>query len=77
MRPSVRRLEATYGDRLDFHILNIDHLSTQALAARYRIRGIPTIVLLDTRGRLVDVMLGYRTEEELIAAVEALLAGGN
>lgn len=74
MRPSVRRLEETYQDRIDFHILNVDHFSTTPLADQYRVAGIPTIILLDAQGDVFRAYLGYMTEEELVAAVEALIA---
>lgn len=73
MRPSVRRIEETYQDRVDFHILNVDHPSTTPLATRYRIPGIPTLVLLDSHGDVFEMAVGYLTEEDLIAAVERLL----
>jgi thioredoxin-like negative regulator of GroEL len=74
MRPSVRRLEEAYQDRVDFHILNIDHHTTAELAIKYQVAGIPMIVLLDSNGDPFRVMVGPQTEEDLFAAVEALLA---
>lgn len=74
MRPSVRRLEETYSDRVDFHILNTDSYSTTPLANQYQVIGIPMIVLLDANGDIFETYLGYMEEDELIAAVEALLA---
>jgi thioredoxin-related protein len=76
MRPSVRRLEETYAGRVDFHILDVDLLATRDLAIQYGVSAIPNIVLLDAQGNLVRQMVGYQTEEELIAAVEDLLSGG-
>ena len=73
MRPSVRRIEETYQDRVDFHILNTDNYSTTPLADQYRVIGIPTIILLDANGDVFERYLGYLTEDELTAAVEALL----
>ncbi len=73
MRPSVRRVEEAYGDRVDFHILNIDDHSTNYLADKYQVRGIPMIVLLDAQGKLVTTLFGYQEEAQLIAAIEALL----
>lgn len=74
MRPSVRRLETAYEGRIDFHILNVDLISTRDLAMQYRVSAIPNIVLLDAQGNLVQQMVGFQSEETLIAAVEALLA---
>lgn len=73
MRPSVRRLEEAYQDQVDFHILNIDHLSTDQLMTEYRVAGIPMIILLDVEGNVVRRLPGFQTEEQLFAAVEALL----
>ena len=77
MRPSVRRLEEKYSDRIDFHSLNVDQASTNALAAQYRVTGIPMFVLLDAQGQFVKTLLGYQTDEQLEAAVALLLDGSS
>jgi len=74
MRPSVRRVEELYQDRVDFHILSVDRASSQPLVRQYQAYAIPLIVLLDADGHLVRRLAGYQTEAELIAALEALLA---
>lgn len=74
MRPSVRRLEERYEGRIDFHSLNIDQVSSAELISKYRVAGVPTIVLLDAQGEVFSSFLGYLTEEELTAMLEALLA---
>jgi thioredoxin-like negative regulator of GroEL len=75
MRPSVRRLEEAYADRVTFDILNVDLLSTRDLAYRYEVSAIPLIVLLDAEGNLVERLVGYQTEEQLQAALDRLVAG--
>ncbi len=77
MRPSVRRIEESYQDRMDFHILNVDNYSTTPLANKYRVTGIPMIVLLDAQGEIFRTIIGYQTEAQLTAAVEDLLAAHN
>ncbi len=74
MRPSVRWLEENYHDRVDFHWLNFDNLSNAALIERYRVTAVPTVVLLDADGRLVQKYVGYMNKAQLIQIVEALLA---
>jgi thioredoxin-related protein len=76
MRPSVRRIEEAYQDLIDFHILNVDHISTRDLAIQYRVSGIPLIVLLDAAGNEAQRLEGYQTEAMLQAAVEALIEAG-
>jgi thioredoxin-related protein len=73
MRPSVRRIEEIYQDRIDFHVLNVDELSSRPLMEQYQVQGIPLIVLLDAEGKVFNTLLGYQTEEQLTAQVEALL----
>jgi thioredoxin-like negative regulator of GroEL len=75
MRPSVRRLEEEYGDRIDFDVLNVDQASTNALAAQYNVTGIPMIVLLDAQGQTVKTLIGFQTDDQLDAAVALLLDG--
>ncbi len=74
MRPSVRRLEERYSSQVDFHLLNVDDPSTTALAQRYRVSGIPTIVLLHADGSTATILFGYQDERTLEEAIEALLA---
>ncbi|MBN2470963.1 MAG: hypothetical protein JXN59_09575 [Anaerolineae bacterium] len=73
MRPSVRRLEEAYAGLVDFHILNVDLISTRDLALRYGVSAIPHIVLLDAEGAVVRQMVGFQSEETLFAALEALV----
>ncbi len=73
MRPSVRWLEETYHDRIDFHYLNFDNPANAALIERFRVNAVPTVVLLDESGELVQEYVGYMSQEELITIVEALL----
>ena len=64
MRPFVQRIEEVYEGQIDFHILNVDHLSTHDLATKYQVTGIPFIVLLDARGEVFETLFGYQTELE-------------
>ena len=74
MLPFVRQLEQQYGDRVDFHILNVDHVANDALVHKYRAYGVPLTVLLDATGRVVKTISGHRDEATLQAAVDWLLA---
>jgi len=74
MRASVRRLEAQYQDRIDFHVFDIDQPAAHELAERYGVAGIPAIVLLDAKGNMVKSLSGHQTEDQLTTAIEGLLA---
>lgn len=60
--------------RVDFHLLNVDHISTRPLAEKYGAVGIPMIVLLDSDGAIFETLFGYQTEEQLGAALAWLVA---
>lgn len=76
MRPSVRRVEEAYQDRVDFHILNVDHFSTSELARQYQVSAIPLIVLLDVDGNEVLRLVGFQEQATLEAALDDMLALG-
>ncbi len=73
MRPSVRWLEEAYHDRVDFHYLNFDDPGNAALIEQYHVSAVPTVVLLDANGELVQEYVGYMDKQDLIEIVEALL----
>jgi thioredoxin-related protein len=70
----VRRLEAQYQDQVDFQAIDIDQPAAHDLAVRYGVAGIPTIVLLDSEGNVFKLLPGDQSEDQLAAAIEALLA---
>ncbi|NDJ79286.1 MAG: hypothetical protein GYB65_23795 [Chloroflexi bacterium] len=74
MRSSVDRMQEEYAEQVDFHILNVDRVSTRDLAEEFEVAGIPLIVLLDSEGDPVMRLLGYHTEDQLRDALDELLA---
>jgi len=46
------------------------------LARRFDIQGFPTLIILDSRGREVDRILGFVDPEELIEALESVSESG-
>jgi thioredoxin 1 len=70
MMPVLDRLEADYGDRIDFYRVDVD--DAKALASGQNIGGIPTLLLI-SRGREVDRLAGAKGERRLREAFEALI----
>jgi thioredoxin-related protein len=70
----VRRLETKFQARVEFHLLDIDQPEAHDLAVRYGVPGIPTIVLLDSEGKVFKLLPGNQSEDQLAAAIEELLA---
>ena len=43
------------------------------LAARFKVDAFPTLIILDSSGREVDRLLGFRSAEDLMLAVNNIL----
>ena len=63
-------LEQTYGARL--HVMRVDFNSPagQELAARYQVRGHPTIVVIDRAGTGRVTIIGVPTRERVEQAIK-------
>ena len=66
-------LEQTYGTRL--HIMRVDFNSPagQELAARYLVRGHPTIVVIDRAGTAQAPIIGVPTRERVEQAIKEVV----
>lgn len=70
MTPIVNGLEQEYGDRIVFQSLNVDEPEGRVVAQTYRVRGHPTIVIVDSKGEVVWTGVGVIPTADLMAAIE-------
>ncbi|MCO6453064.1 MAG: thioredoxin family protein [Caldilineales bacterium] len=70
MKPIVDGLESDYGDRIVFERLNVDEPDGRVAAQTYRVRGHPTIVIVDSKGDVVWNRVGVIPTADLMAAIE-------
>lgn len=68
--PVIEGLAAEYGERLAVAKVDIDE--NAAIAAEYRVRSIPTVMLV-AGGTVRQVLVGSRSAQEYRAAVDAVL----
>lgn len=68
--PVIRNLAAEYADRLTVATVDVD--SQPQLAARYAVRSLPTVMLLEG-GEVRRVLVGARSGQEYRAAIDGLL----
>jgi thioredoxin 1 len=68
--PVIRGLALEYADRLTVATVDIDE--APQLAARYGVRSVPTVMLLDN-GQVRRVLVGARSGTEYRAAIDGLL----
>jgi len=71
-KPVVDGIERELGDKAQVLRLNVMDGVGGQLAARYGVRGVPTLVVLDGAGNVVYVKTGSPNRGEIIAAVEGL-----
>jgi thioredoxin-related protein len=70
----VDGLEQTYGTRLRFMRIDFNSSAGQELAARYQVRGHPTIVVIDRSGTARATMIGVPTRERVEKAVQGVVS---
>jgi len=72
LEPTVDRLAGVYRDRAFIGKLDIDADGGRSVAARFGVRGIPTLIFL-REGREVDRTVGVLGEAALSAKIDRLL----
>jgi len=70
LAPIVKEVAQEYGDRIKVAKLNVD--DNQDIAARYGIRGIPTLLLFKG-GKLEDTMVGLVSRDRLEDFIKKVL----
>ena len=68
--PVIRSLALEYADRLTVATVDVD--ADPQLAARYGVRSLPTVMLLES-GEIRRVLVGARSGQEYRAAIEGVL----
>ncbi|WP_099240895.1 thioredoxin family protein [Synechococcus sp. BDU 130192] len=74
MAPDLRQIKQTYGDRLNFVMLNVDNGKWLPEVLKYRVDGIPHFVFLDETGEAIAETIGEQPRSILEADLNALLA---
>ena len=70
MTPTIDAVAAEYAGKAKIGKLNVDH--NNATAARYNVRGIPTLLLFKG-GRVVEQKVGALPKAELVKMIDAHL----
>ena len=67
LSPTIQALAEEYGDKVKIGKLNVDE--NKAISARYRIRGIPTVLLIKN-GRVKEQVVGLTSKDNLSRLIE-------
>jgi len=73
LAPTIDEIATTYDGRLKVAKLNVDQFGD--IAARYQIRGIPTILVFNG-GEVHDQMVGAGSKENIVRMVDKVAASG-
>ena len=74
MAGDMAALRETYGDRINFVMLNVDNNKWLPEMLHYRVDGIPHFVYLDDSSETVAVAIGEQPRSILASNLEALLS---
>jgi thioredoxin-like negative regulator of GroEL len=74
MNPVVDEMRHKYRRKVDVVYVNMDRDEGERLAREYGIIGTPTLLLLDSEGRQVNVLRGTLPKPVIEQTVEDLLA---
>ena len=65
MQPIVHELEQTYGDEIEFVLLNVDDPDTREAQQTYGFRVQPHFILVDANGEVISQWLGYQSAKRV------------
>ncbi len=63
LKPSLDKAESRYGSQLDFISVNIDDEKNKDIVRLYRVRGVPEVVFVSSRGKVVSTFMGNEPRE--------------
>jgi thiol-disulfide isomerase/thioredoxin len=75
MAGDMTELRETYGDTVNFVMLNVDNTKWLPEMLHYRVDGIPHFVYLDETGESVTMAIGEQPKTIIASNLEALVAG--
>ncbi|MEO1521100.1 MAG: thioredoxin family protein [Cyanobacteria bacterium J06633_2] len=77
MARDMADLRKTYGDRINFVMLNVDNSKWLPEVLQYRVDGIPHFVFMNPEGEAIASTIGEQPKSILAANLEALSAGSS
>jgi thioredoxin-like negative regulator of GroEL len=77
MTPIVNGLESEFAGRVAVLQLDANEADNAQLQQKYGMRGHPTFVVLDEKGRAVQTFIGPQSEAVLQEALTAVIASEN
>lgn len=67
------KVHTTYGEQLEIVKVDVDDPTNQKMMDQYDISPVPTVVFLDTEGKVTNYFVGYDSPDELNSSVKKAL----
>lgn len=77
MAGDLAQIKASYGDRVNFVMLNVDNTKWLPEMLRYRVDGIPHFLFMDDQGNAIAEAIGEQPRSILEADLDALIASSS
>ncbi len=58
LQPSIDKAQSRYGSQVDFISVNIDDEKNKDIMRLYKVRGVPEVVFINPRGKVVSTFMG-------------------
>lgn len=58
LKPALEKAQSRYGNEVDFISVNIDDEKNKDLVRLYKVQGVPEVVFVSPRGKVVETFLG-------------------
>jgi len=71
MAPIIEELTSEYFEKVIIGSVNVDE--NPVLSTKFKIRSIPTILLINEKGEVVEIIVGARPKSELSKKIETLI----
>jgi thiol-disulfide isomerase/thioredoxin len=76
LKTDLDKVQGQYGTQLDVSSIDVDDPKNEKLMEQYDVSPIPTVVFLDSDGKVVNYFVGYSNNDDLDSSVKKVLNKG-
>jgi thiol-disulfide isomerase/thioredoxin len=72
--PEMTEIQTEYAETVAFVKMNVDHAESTSARQRYGVRGTPTFVMFDARGRKIQQFSGWPGRQQMTGLMDSVVA---
>jgi thiol-disulfide isomerase/thioredoxin len=76
LKTDLDKVQGLYGTQLDVSSIDVDDPKNEKIMEQYDVSPIPTVVFLDSDGKVVNYFVGYSNTDDLDSSVKKVLNKG-